>query len=98
PCVLHFFPTRRSSDLRYNFCVGLRSEVITGRLQAAANFGKVFDNTVMDHEDSLVIISLRVGVSDSRRAMRSPAGVADSQVGAQVDRKSTRLNSSHQII
>src|SRR5207249_11873574 len=90
----HSFPTRRSSDLFETDC-----------------FGSEADRMVRFHyEASLVKLNLTCYVCEedrhdelrgaTRRDLRQPGGArarfpAGSRRGAQLDRKSTRLNSSH---
>src|SRR5207244_11094920 len=82
PPDLHSFPTRRSSDL----APGPRQLVVVqerGRTAPATL-------TIPDHLPALS--NLRVAAAQVNRP------TVDVQVNASKDRKSTRLNSSHQII
>src|SRR5206468_13114379 len=89
-CLLHSFPTRRSSDLLglFGWKVGLAFQIMDDVLDICGdNTGKQQAKDVVEHKlgNAAIIVALRFlsakKGSELRRILR--------------DRKSTRLNSSH---
>src|SRR5690606_42069011 len=79
--VLHSFPTRRSSDLQAGADVG--DEILWLQTVGAQGVAGV------DHVDDLV------GQADQRCQLHRAVELDDIDLAALLDRKSTRLNSSH---
>src|SRR5207244_12353420 len=92
PRALHSFPTRRSSDLAAVSAGGLVSALVAGTSTVTATSEGISGSA------PLTVTLLPPPTSGSWA--NEPAGfttITDYDVGAQTDRKSTRLNSSHQI-
>ena len=52
---------------------------MAGGLELCLELGEVLDDAVVDDEDPVVAVRVRVGVDERRLAMGRPAGMADSQ-------------------
>src|SRR5207248_6061187 len=90
PPDLHSFPTRRSSDLEHvQSSTTPQSVLLTGLARARGfrldGYGVLFD---------VEFPSIRRSVAWTMRALERP----DPELLAAIDRKSTRLNSSHRTI
>src|SRR5204862_6917588 len=84
---LHSFPTRRSSDLLKGKVTGItrlsrKAKLLMSLVGVAAVIG-------------IVASIMTVGDDQSASANGASPGAADSTKAKEVDRKSTRLNSSH---
>src|SRR5205807_9975533 len=94
PRALHSFPTRRSSDLS----VSLDDVAVDGDLPRAQGAG-VDRGAQRPSDEALNLLTTTAGVA-SRSGVRGTRqhGVLGGHPALALDRKSTRLNSSHLVI
>src|SRR5205085_3300233 len=86
--ALHSFPTRRSSDLRIAFFLGLSGDAFKSGVQFLIAMAKAF----AELDCSLAEINPLVVTQDGQVV------ALDAKINFDEDRKSTRLNSSHSQI
>src|SRR5690606_39549952 len=91
-CAPHSFPPRRSSDLEPN----LKSD--RGGLRDITVIRALAESWLADHDHEVVDAASRT-LRDARDALQAVTGASGTRLGRAdqdaVDRKSTRLNSSH---
>src|SRR5207244_12400726 len=97
PPLLRSLPTRRSSDLAlvFGLCVGSVTSGVLGLLQmlsTGAGAGGGLDSWTH------LMVSLGAGIYEELLFRVLLVGAISAGARALLDRKSTRLNSSHQII
>src|SRR5206468_5807786 len=93
PCDLHYFPTRRSSDLQ-----AFRYSVVNGWLLALGDLaGGSFASAALGvNQGGSVVVGWGTSSAGKRASIWTGAGPMQDLAG--IDRKSTRLNSSHDQI
>src|SRR5690606_40908854 len=90
----HTFPTRRSSDLKWERCPAPGTSVARGRSMLVLGGAPLSDHGRFRESRAAIL------VLDARSARRAPTARRTSHplssgLGGKKDRKSTRLNSSH---
>ena len=69
-------------QVRNDLGVGVGGELMARCLQLGLQLGEVFDDAVVDDEDPVVTVGVRVGVDVSRLPVGRPARVADPQLAS----------------
>src|SRR5699024_12095585 len=85
--IHHSFPTRRSSDLKEHWVV-LKMKTISGDVQNNMEY------TTIDFDEKLDESVFQLDLPDEV-AIESLDDLSDGYLEEEIDRKSTRLNSSH---
>src|SRR5207244_12989805 len=96
PAVLPSFPTRRSSDLELEMRVGDQCERGLQRLGDLVEDG--VGDADLDIGEAARVLDRRLGAVRAEEDLDQREDEVAVEADDDVDRKSTRLNSSHQII
>src|SRR5207247_11071279 len=94
---MHSFPTRRSSDLLIKMVGDEYEKARPGTVVKSAHVGMSASNTYVFMSEVLPRAIKKYGGVDAD-ALRKAALEVDIPEGGTIDRKSTRLNSSHEWI
>lgn len=73
-------PARRErlgEQVRHDFGVGLRRQLVAARLQLGPQSGEVLDDAVVHNGDAPRIVQMGMGIGVGRAAVRGPPGVPD---------------------
>src|SRR5690606_41432918 len=93
--VLHYFPTRRSSDLRLRSSLNLYSRILHNRYPCGLSAYQCFDHLLPRKNEPTVSLKW-VNITETPYPLLEQArNVARTLQERSKDRKSTRLNSSH---
>ena len=88
------FAQRARHEVRDDLGVGLRLELVPGRLQLLLELEVVLDDAVVDDDRAAGVVAMRMRVLLGGSAVRGPARVADAVVAGRAASRAARLRAS----
>src|SRR5207248_10634533 len=98
PLTLHSFPTRRSSDLEMTWQPEI-ARLRVSRVVTVIDAGRMINpRTARNQIEGAVVMGVGMAMLEATEYDQRSGGPINSSLADYLDRKSTRLNSSHRTI